>query len=330
MTTPPDIAGRAGITAESIETHLLGGERLFTLEDMSAALNISEEHARRVWTAFGFTIDNSDDRLFTADDVQALQLIHAVDADRPLEFEVAMARALGQTMSRLTDWEAHNIAERIRSDTESGRESLDLATMVKAVQRVQTLVWRRHLASALQNALATTDGVNRTLTIGFVDIVGYTSLSRQLDMTELDNLLDRFETNAYETITLRGGHVVKTIGDAVMFEVEDPIIAAEIGLALQLLSAEHDLPPLRVGMALGTVLTRLGDIFGEPVNIASRLTSAARPGTILVDTTLASAAQDERYFFKSIGPLNVRGYKRLRARTLELSKKLDPKDKPTD
>ena len=321
MTESPDIAASAGITADSIETQLLGGERLFTLEDMSAALNISEQHARRMWSAFGFTMDSADDKLFTADDVQALQLVHDVDADRSPELEVAMARTLGQTISRLTDWEAHNMAERIRSTAEHDRDSIDLAAMVKAISRVQTLIWRRHLASALQNALATTDGVNRTLTIGFVDIVGYTSLSRQIDMNELDKLLERFETNAYEVISSRGGRVVKTLGDAVMFEVEDPIKGAEIGIALQQLSDEHDLPPLRVGMALGTVLTRLGDVFGEPVNIASRLTGAARPGTILVDSTLASAAQDDRFFFKSIGPLSVRGYKRLRARTLELNKK---------
>jgi adenylate cyclase len=321
MTTPPETAGLPGITADAIESQLLGGERLFTLEDVSAALNISEEHARRVWSAFGFTMDNTDTKLFTADDVQALQLVHAVDADRSMEFEVAMARTLGQTISRLTDWEAHNMAERIRSDAEAGTESVDLATMVKAVQRVQTLVWRRHLASALQNALATTDGVNRTLTIGFVDIVGYTSLSRQIGMNELDDLLERFETNAYDVINTRGGRVVKTLGDAVMFEVEDPIAGAEIGIALQRLSKEYDLPPLRVGMALGTVLTRLGDVFGEPVNIASRLTSSARPGTILVDSVLASAVDDDRFYFKSIGPLSVRGYKRLRARTLEVNRK---------
>lgn len=311
MTDQPEI------TAESIESQLLGGERLFTLEDMTAALNISAEHARRVWSAFGFTMEGGDDRLFTADDVQALQLVRALDEDQPPEFEIAMARALGQTMSRLADWEAHNLADRIR-----GEDSPDIAIMLNAVQRVQTLVWRRHLASALQNALSTTDGVNRTLAVGFVDIVGYTSLSRKIGMDELDDLLETFETNAYEVITSRGGRVVKTLGDAVMFEVEDPVAAADMAIALQQLSDDHGLPPLRVGMALGTVLTRLGDVFGEPVNIAARLTSSAKPGTILVDTALSSAVEDERFFFKSIGALNVRGYKRLRARTLEVNKKV--------
>lgn len=311
MTEPTDV------TAETIESTLLGGERLFTLEDLTAALNISADHARRVWSAFGFTMDSDDDKLFTADDVQALQLIRALDEGQSPESEIAMARALGQTMSRLADWEATNLADRIRSG-----ESPDLETMLTAVQRVQTLVWRRHLATALQNALSTSAGVNRTLAVGFVDIVGYTSLSRKIGMDELDELLETFETNAYEVITSRGGRVVKTLGDAVMFEVESPVSAASIAIALQQLSADHGIPPLRVGMALGAVLTRLGDVFGEPVNIAARLTSSARPGTILVDATISSAVDDERFFFKSIGSLNVRGYKRLRARTLETNKKV--------
>ncbi|ORM27834.1 guanylyl cyclase [Williamsia sp. 1135] len=283
---------------------------------MTAALNISEDHARRVWSAFGFTMQG-DDKLFTADDVQALQLVRGLDEGQPPEFEIAMARALGQTMSRLADWEASNMADRIRSG-----DSPDLETMLGAVQRVQTLVWRRHLASALQNALATTDGVNRTLAVGFVDIVGYTSLSRKIGMDELDGLLETFETNAYDVINSRGGRVVKTLGDAVMFEVEDPAAAADMALALQQLTDEHGLPPLRVGIAFGTVLTRLGDVFGEPVNIAARLTSSARSGTILADTELGNAIDgDDRFFLKSIGSLHVRGYKRLRASVLEPNKK---------
>jgi adenylate cyclase len=186
---------------------------------------------------------------------------------------------------------------------------------------VQILIWRRHLSAALQNALSMSEGENRTMAIGFVDIVGYTSLSRKIGMEELDDLLETFETNAFEVVNSRGGHVVKTLGDAVMFSTEDPVAGAEIAVALQHLSAEHGLPPLRVGVALGTVLTRLGDVFGEPVNIAARLTSSARPGTVLTDTTFANAVEDERFFFKSVGPLNVRGYKRLRARSLEPNRK---------
>jgi adenylate cyclase len=61
------------------------------------------------------------------------------------------------------------------------------------------------------------------------------------------------------------------------------------------------------------VIQRLGDVYGETVNIASRLTSLSRPGTVLVDRELADALRgDERYALKSQRPESVRGYHHLR------------------
>ena len=72
------------------------------------------------------------------------------------------------------------------------------------------------------------------------------------------------------------------------------------------------------------MLSRLGDVFGEPVNIAARLAGSARPGTILVDDAVATGlAEDERFYLRSIPSLNVRGYLRLKARTLEVNKYYD-------
>jgi adenylate cyclase len=48
---------------------------------------------------------------------------------------------------------------------------------------------------------------------------------------------------------------------------------------------------VRVGIATGTVLTRMGDVFGRTVNLASRLTALAQPGTVLVDRRTADAVE---------------------------------------
>ena len=53
---------------------------------------------------------------------------------------------------------------------------------------------------------------------------------------------------------------------------------------------------LRVGVAYGPVLALLGDVFGTTVNRASRLTSFARPGTVLIDEALAAQLKDEEGF----------------------------------
>jgi adenylate cyclase len=86
--------------------------------------------------------------------------------------------------------------------------------------------------------------------------------------------------------------------------------AAEIGMRLSEEVANHEsIPELRVGMAYGTVLSRLGDVYGEPVNLASRLTSIARPGAVLIDREFATALDGDRAWqVKRVPPRPVRGY----------------------
>ena len=109
------------------------------------------------------------------------------------------------------------------------------------------------------------------------------------------------------------GWVVKTVGDEVMFASENPADAAEIALRLQesVLTDETD-PGLRVGLALGPALVRYGDLYGSVVNTAARLTSAARPGAVLVDERMADElAGEPAYLLKQLRPRRVRGIRRL-------------------
>ena len=149
--------------------------------------------------------------------------------------------------------------------------------------------------------------------VGFADIVGYTSLTRQLGARELSDLLERFESASTSVIGRHQGWVVKTVGDEVMFAVESPADAAEIALQLreQVLPDETD-PELRVGLAMGPVLVRFGDLYGSVVNTAARLTGSARPGTVLIDEALAHELADAPgYYLKQLRPRRVRGIRRL-------------------
>src|SRR3954451_8243828 len=100
-----------------------------------------------------------------------------------------------------------------------------------------------------------------------------------------------------------------------MFTAEEPAVGAEIAVTLaERIGGDEALPDLRVGVACGTVLSRLGDVYGEPVNIASRLTSAARPGSVLADRDLASVREgDDRARLRRLPPRPVRGYALLQA-----------------
>src|ERR1700730_6328360 len=75
---------------------------------------------------------------------------------------------------------------------------------------------------------------------------------------------------------------IKTIGDAVIFVSSDPAQLLNVVLDLVSAAAEHELPRLRVGIASGWAVSHAGDWFGSPVNIASRITHAARPGDVVV------------------------------------------------
>jgi adenylate cyclase len=149
--------------------------------------------------------------------------------------------------------------------------------------------------------------------IGFADLSGFTALTRNSTELELRDLLDTFESLATDIVGQQGGRIVKTIGDEVLFEVDDPAAAAEIALELLEAAGAHPgLPELRAGLAYGPVVSRLGDVFGSTVNIASRLTSLSRPGTVLVDREMHdSLAGDTRFRLKSRRPESVRGFQHL-------------------
>ncbi|MGW6693512.1 adenylate/guanylate cyclase domain-containing protein [Rhodococcus sp. NPDC054953] len=325
----------AMIQAE-VERNLLGGEIKYTRDQVAELAGIPLERAQRLWVAMGFAhATNPDVPMFTDADVAALQSITSL-VDRGIidpDLEVPVTRALGQSFARLAEWQLGllngHIVARIRDHEPeevvdvhavAAEATLVAEQMLPTLERLQSYAWRRHLASHAARFLDSRreDIDTRTLTIGFADMVGYTSLTRRLDITELTDLLEFFESTVTNVIGQNRGWVIKNVGDEVLFAVEDPADGARIALALQdAASSTEELPSLRVGLARGEVLVRFGDVHGSVVNIAARLTSAARPGTVLVDERMAEAlgAADDVQL-RSLRTLRVRGYNRLRAYAL--------------
>ena len=162
----------------------------------------------------------------------------------------------------------------------------------------------------------------RPAAVGFVDITGFTRLSRNVDLTELAGLLDRFEAAVLDVVVKHGGRVIKNLGDEIMFLVEDPVSAAEAALELlDVFAADETLPPVHAGLAFGEVLYRGGDVYGPVVNVAARLCSLARKDTIRVDQGLANAlAGNGDFALASRPPRHVRGYLQLPSYRLRRAK----------
>jgi adenylate cyclase len=203
-----------------------------------------------------------------------------------------------------------------------------LATdVLPRVEALQTYVWRRHLASAAGHLLEDTSALRRTetpMSVCFVDIVGYTTQSRSLDGAELVEWVDGFEQDTTTLVVDHAGQVIKTIGDEVLFTVADPAAAVAIALALAERGDDPDdpFPAVRAGIAHGPVVRRLGDVFGSTVNAASRLTSAARPGTVLVDAGVhealttgdeADADDEQDWRWRRLRRVSAKGFSHLEA-----------------
>src|SRR5712692_928040 len=135
---------------------------------------------------------------------------------------------------------------------------------------------------------ATTADTRRLAAIMFTDIVGF---SRQMGSNEARTLrlLEVHNHVIQQAVTEHHGHVIKTVGDAFLVDfpsVVDAVQCAQgIHAQLRAHNAEKDTVEqihVRIGIHLGDIVQREGDVFGDGVNIASRLQALAEPDTICI------------------------------------------------
>ena len=318
---PPASAER---NKHAVEQTLLGGEPCYRKADVAAAAGVELSRAERLWQALGFAHVEDSAVVFTDGDVAALRMLdQLVSADIVTpELETAVARSLAQTMSRLAEWQVgifkSALGDSFGEDVETTAKFAEAVMPVMA--QLQDYVWRRHLAATAVRELSGADSGEHepTLVVGFADIVGYTRLIRDFSELELAKLIDDFEDLATGVVAENYGRIVKTVGDEVLFVANTPEQGTEIALRLhEGIANRPQLPPLRIGVAQGAVLARFGDVYGSTVNIASRLTSLAKPASVLVDRELAAALRHHPdYTLAPIGPTKVQGFRGLRAWSL--------------
>ena len=131
-----------------------------------------------------------------------------------------------------------------------------------------------------------------TLAIGFLDLVGFTTLRQELAVPELVALVKAFERRAHELAHECQTRIVKLIGDEVMFVAERPVDAARFVAGLTDSLTDDAVIP-RGGLAYGDLVNIHGDYFGPVVNLAARLTDSAIPGEVLVDESIAAHVDTE-------------------------------------
>ncbi len=301
----------------ALDRLLLGGPRRWTRLQVAERAGMPPDRTQRLWRALGFADAADDDPFFTDADIQALRTLSALIDSGFVDIgtEAALARAMGQSLSRLADWQTDMLAARLTAPVDAGGTVAAAEQLLPLLRDVQAYVWRRHLAANAERLVTPDAGASadtRELAVGFADLVGYTLRSRGMGGRELGAMVEDFEGLTADLVARHAGRVVKTVGDGVLFTCPTATQAVEIGLRLPLEWAAPDRPPLRVGAAYGPVLTRWGDVYAPVVNLASRLTSLARPGTVLVDQELARRLRrGGSYRVRPLRVVAVRGYDQL-------------------
>jgi adenylate cyclase len=138
-------------------------------------------------------------------------------------------------------------------------------------------------------------------------MVGFTKLGEELPPEELGALTGRLGELA-SGVADPPVRLVKMIGDAAMLVSpdNDALLAAALELVRRSEAEGEGFPPLRAGLARGAALARAGDWYGRPVNLASRITAIAYPGSVLASEEVKEAARNE-YRWSFAGERRLKG-----------------------
>jgi adenylate cyclase len=284
--------------------------------EVATSADIDWPTTLRLMTAVGLSTD--PDFPVTADEAATIRLL--AGAHNGLlgeEATLQLARVTGNAMARL----AETVVGLFRLQVEVPRRDAGVryVDVVKEyAELTQTLppafvstldaVLRRQIVAVAERMWSTDAArsiVTLQRTVGFVDLIGYTSATASLSLRELTNVLIDFDVRTSEIVSKGDGQIIKTIGDEAMFVTEDADDACRI--ALDLIDASGGtLPPVRVGLATGEMVSVFGDLYGPDVNLASRLVDVAEPSTALASEQVRAASCGIR--FERLPALTLKGF----------------------
>jgi adenylate cyclase len=311
-----DIAAAANLGELALD-HNLRPERPFTLGGVVKEGGYDWAVMRRLLVAVGLPTDPQEP--MTADEAATVRLLAGASQDLLGEAAtVQLARVTGGAMARL----AETLVGVFRLQFElprraAGKAYVDVVkeysdsaqTLLPAFVQTLDALLRRQIIAVAERMWSTDEErsvVTLPRTVGFADLVGYTTAAAAMSARELTTVLVEFDEVTAEIVLRGGGQVVKTIGDEAMFVTEDAADACNIALELVSAFGQGSLPPVRVGLARGEVVSMLGDVFGPEVNLAARLVGATDPATVLVSEEVRTAVGDAMGF-EPVAPLSLKG-----------------------
>jgi len=142
----------------------------------------------------------------------------------------------------------------------------------------------------------------------FSDMKGYSS-RMSIDEERAFRLMEKHDQLVTPIVDSHNGELIKKIGDAIMAAFATASDAVNCGIEIQEVLARHnaeqepaDQIVIRIGIHVGEVMEKEGDLFGHGVNIAARIEPHSAPGGVAVSQTIVSMLQAQPQFsFNSNG-----------------------------
>jgi adenylate cyclase len=299
---------------------VIGGRARYTAAEIAQRGEVAEDFLIAVRRAMGLPIAAPEEAVYTEADLEAVRMSHVAHAvgisdEEILDLMRTLGRGLAQAAETMRTLTLRLVLEPGVSEHDLARRYADAASQLSPmlgplVTNLLNLHLRQMAQSEALSAAERSGGQlagSREIAVCFADLVGFTRLGEEVPPDELARKAVRLEALTSEVIDAPV-RLIKTIGDAAMLTSlqPEPLLDAALAL-LDAADAEgDDFPQLRAGVAIGAALSRAGDWFGRPVNLASRITQIARPGSLLAEREVRESAR-EAYRWSYAGERRLRG-----------------------
>jgi adenylate cyclase len=313
-------AGRLALLP--VERVLGGDGGSYTSREIAEKAGVELEELQRANAALGIPNPEPDDRVLGEADLEAAQRLRTFrELGLPEEETLQVARTIGMGTARIAQ---SNRELFLRNLVQPGDDEHELArrfeaaakTMMPLIGPLLDYALQRHLLEQIRSdvigaaELAAGElSTSTEITVAFADLVDFTKLGERVPVEELGQVAGRLEVMASE-VARSPVRLVKLIGDAAMLVSSDPGALGEAALGLvEAAEAEgEEFPLLRAGLAHGAAVGQGGDFYGTPVNLASRVTQVARPGSVLAAEN-ATEAMGDRFHYSFAGERSLKGIK---------------------
>jgi adenylate cyclase len=314
-----DAAALERLVLLPVERALTREHARYTSVEVAERTGLPLELLTQLWLAMGFADPGPEEVAFTEPDVKAAKTVaEFLAAGIPLDAIVRITRVMAHDASRLSETIRFVVGESLiqagDSELDVGLRYADAAEqLVPMLTPLLEYMLAMHLKEQIKSDLLTQAELaagkfesSVLVGAGFVDVVGFTQLGERIEAFELGAAAAELVELTHEVI---GPPVklIKSLGDAVLLVSPDVEALVAAGLSIvDKADATESSPRLRMGIATGEAISRGGDWFGRPVNLASRLTGAARPGSVLTVKAVRDQLRDE-FSFSFAGERRFKG-----------------------